>query len=324
MRTHWLLAVLLALTPRVERQVPRVAAASLLVDRRYTGAEGKISIGAIAAALLSKDTTVYVLDQENNVIHVARGSAQARLLSRKGNGPAEMQRPNRMSFFGDSIALPDATLRKVTIFSLRGRGFQTKKVESVTASGYYGVEPVAYGRSALVLRGYNVSGLATPRATSNDVALFVRLHGSSELRKLAHLSLGDIRMEIPVVLRGSPATMPREQPFAALPVWDWGRDGAGVVVIDTVGRSGASIQIRVRQWRNDGHPLRTCALSRPQVPLSNPAYEAGLKSLAPPPGTGRLVQVDWTAVRRLVARPASLPPFRSVRLASDGTVWIRT
>ena len=82
----------------------------LLEQRRYTGENSKTPIGHVGTALLSRDSLVYVLDMQNMVIHVANGSAQLRLMSRAGRGPGEMQRPGRMAFLGDSIALPDESL----------------------------------------------------------------------------------------------------------------------------------------------------------------------------------------------------------------------
>lgn len=324
LKVQSILALVALFVPHLGAEIVQPTKANLWLERRYTGGDSKTPIASVAAALLSKDSTVYVLDQDNSVIHVARGGTQVRIISRRGSGPGEIQRPNRMSFVGDSIAVPDASLARVTLFALKGRGVRTVPVASASASGYYGVDPAAFGPSATLMWGYNVSGLSTSPTTSNDVALFVRRHGSTSLQELARLSRGDIRMPIPVVLRGQPATMPRVQPFVLTPTWDWGRDGAGAVVLDTESRTANTVSMRLRQWSNDGRLTRTCTTSRPLIPISNAAYEAGLKSVGPPPGSERLVQVDWSAVRKLVVRPSTLPPFRSVRLASDGTVWIRT
>ncbi len=324
MKARLISLVAALIVPSLGDELAQPTRAKLSTERRYTGSDSRTPIGSVAAALLSRDTTVYVLDQDNSVIHVARGATQLRLISRKGSGPGEMQRPNRMSFVGDSIAVPDASLARVTLFVRKGKVVRTVPVASASAGGYYGVDPVAFGPSALLMRAYNLSGLSASSTTSSDEALFVRRHGATTLQELAKLSRGDIRMAIPVVLRGQAATMPREQPFAQTPTWDWGRDGGGAVVLDTESRTASAVTMRLRQWSNDGRLLRTCTIPRPLLPITNAAYEAGLKSVGPPPGSERLVQVDWPAVRKLVVRPPTLPPFRSVRLASDGTVWIRT
>lgn len=295
----------------------------LLQSRRYTGENTRTPIGTSVVALLGRDSGVYVLDQENSVIHVARGATQVRLLGRVGRGPGEMQRPSRMAFFGDSIAVPDASLARVTLFALQGRAVRTIDVTGARAAGFYGVDPVVFGSAGLIMAGWNVPGSAAA-AVSEDVALFVRRHGGNRLDKLVHIARRDIRMNVPVVLRGQPANMPREQPFVTVPVWDFAREGGGVVVVDTTGRTSTGMTIRVRQWRNDGQMARTCSLSRPVVPLSDAIYQTGIESVGPPASARDAVRVDWSAVRRLVVRPAALPPFRSVRLASDGTVWIRT
>ena len=303
----------------------------LLVDRRYTGENSNTPLSYATTALLGRDTLVYALDKDNGVIHVAKGAAQVRLMSRKGRGPGEMQRPQAMAFLGDSIALPDATLARVTIFSLRSRTVRTVDLPPTTGTGYYGVYPMAYGRSAVVLLGSGTSvpqmaGLNGTRSLvlTDDVGLFVRRHGSARLDTLALLTRGITHLSIPSVLRGQSAIMSREQPFTTAPTWDVAREGGGVVVLETTGHSASTVTVRVRPWNNDGQLARTCTLERKLTPLSNSAYEAGIRSFEPPPPARALVTVDMAAARRLVIRPASLPPFRSVRLASDGTIWIRT
>ncbi|MCC6244656.1 MAG: hypothetical protein IT353_17560 [Gemmatimonadaceae bacterium] len=308
---------------RVVAQGTPVQTPQLLLSRRYSGDATANPIAHVAVALLGRDSTVYVLDPENKVIHVASGSRQVKLLSRVGKGPGEMQRTSVMAFLGDSIALPDAALARVTMFALRGRHVRTTTVSSASAAGFYGVNPVAYGPVAVVMVGSNPSGAPEPGMTS-DLGLFLRKHNSRQLQLLARLVRPNIGMDIPVVLKGQPANMPREQPFAAVPTWDFAREGGGVVVLDTVGRSSTTVTIRLRQWANDGRVVRSCSLVRPLETLSDAAYEVGVQSVGPPPSARDLVKVDWAVVRRTVIRPASLPPFRSIRFASDGTVWIRT
>lgn len=296
----------------------------LLAERRYSGELSQTPIGYVSTALLGTDTLVYVLDPQNQVIHVAKGAAQVRLLSRAGSGPGDMQRPSRMAFLGDSIALPDESLARVTIFALRGRAVRTVQVTAASAPGFYGVEPVAYGPTSLLMSGWNVPGSAPSQGSSGDVALFLRRHGATALVPLSRLTRGDIRMNVPTLLRGQPVNMPRDQPFALSPAWDFGRQGGGVAVLDTTGYTTSTITLRLRQWNNEGRLVRTCTLVRPLQPLTNAAYEAGLLTVGPPPMARDIVKPDWAAVRQLVVRPRFLPPFRGVRLASDGSVWIRT
>jgi hypothetical protein len=290
----------------------------LLGSRRYSGEGTSTPIGHVGAALLGQDSLVYVLDSENRVIHVANGSKQLRVMSRAGRGPGEMQGASRMSFLGDSIVLPDVTLARVTIFPLKGTPVRTVDVGRASAAGFFGVDPIMYGRAALILLGWNNA------ERGSDLALFARAHGTSRLDTIARMSRGDVRMDIPVLLGGRSANMPREQPFVTLPIWDFGRDGGGVVVLDTVGQTRGMMNLRVRQWSNSGRLVRTCTITRRVQPLTNAAYEAGLLTLGPPPSGRAVVKVDWNVVRRVVIRPSTLPPYRGVRLASDGTVWIRT
>lgn len=296
----------------------------LLRERRYTGEDTRTPIGHVGTALLGRDSLVYVLDMQNRVIHVAKGATQLRLMSRSGRGPGEMQAPGRMAFLGDSISLPDASLARVTLFPLRGQSFRTVDVTPARAPGFYSVSPVAYGRSALVLAGSNVAGDSKVSGMSNDVGLFLRRHGSAKLDTLAHLIRTNAGMQASAIVRGERVNMPREQPFIVLPTWDYGREGGGVVVLDTAGSSKTTVTVRLRQWGNDGRIMRTCTVVHPLRQLTNEAFEAGLLSVGPPPSARDIVKPDWAEFRRVIVRPAWLPPFRSVRLASDGTVWIRT
>lgn len=304
-------------------QVATVESPTRLPERRYSGDESNTPIGSVGTALLGRDSLVYVLDPENKVIHVASGSVQRRLIGRSGRGPGEMQRTSRMSFLGDSIALPDGSLARVTMFSLRGRGWRTLDVAPASAPGFGGINPVAYGRSSVIMIGSNGDGRPEPGKT-NDQALFIRRHGTSKIELLTHLVRTGVGMDIPVQLRGAPANMPRAQPFVIAPMWDVAREGGGATVVDTAGRSASAVTVRVRQWNNDGQLARTCLLSRPLRPLTSAAYEAGIASVGPPAAARDVVKVDWATVRRTVVRPTALPPYRGVRLASDGTVWIRT
>jgi len=183
-----------------------------------------------------------------------------------------MQRPNRMAFLCDSIALPDASLGRVTLFPLNGTSVRTAVVSTAHAPGFYGVDPVAYGRSALVMTGWNVPGSVASSGTANDVALFLRRHGSTRLDTLARLTRGDIRMNVPALLRGQQTNMPREQPFVVTPTWDFAREGGGVVVLDTAGPSANAVTLRIRQWSNDGRLARTCT----DVAISPSCHAVGI------------------------------------------------
>lgn len=294
----------------------------LQLNRRYTGENANTPIGSVGTALLGTNGLVYVMDPENRVIHVLDGAKQVRQMSRSGRGPGEMQRTSQMTFLGDSIAFPDGSLSRVTILSLKGNGLRTVSTTTATAPGVFDVHAFAYGPSALVMVGNSPTGPAAGR--TSDIKLFLRPHGTSKIDLIAHLQRGTLGMNIPAILRGQPANMPREQPFVYSSAWAVAREGGGIVVLDTAGRAGASINLRLRQWSNDGKLVRTCLISRPVQPLTNAAYEAGLLTVGPPSAVSDIVKVDWAVVRRLVVRPPSLPPFRSVRFASDGTVWIRT
>lgn len=322
-RTLCATTVVLTFTP-LSSQHALQQSPQLLQHRRYTGENSRIPIAHVGTALLGKDSLVYVLDSDAKVIHVAKGPTQLRLISRQGRGPGELQGASWMVFLGDSLAVPDPTLSRITIFPLQGKSVRTVSVTPARADGFYGVSAAAYGRTALVMIASTPAGHAKASGLSEDFVLYLRPHGSAKLEMLARLTRVNVGIDVPVLLRGEKANMPREQPFAITPTWDFARDGAGVVVLDTTGNSANSFTLRIRQWSNDGRLLRTCTLTRPRRPLTNAAYETGLLGLGPPPSARDIVKLDWAVVRQLVVRPASLPPFRSVRLASDGTVWIRT
>ena len=187
----------LLIPPHVSLIAP-IQQPQLLKERRYTGENSNTPIAYVATALLGKDGLVYALDQQNSVIHVAEGAKQLRLISRAGRGPGEMQRPNRMAFLSDSIALPDASLSRVTIFALGGKSIRTIDIAVARASGFYGVDPIAYGRSSLVMMGWNNAG------RGDDLSLFLRRHGRAKLDTLAHLIRKNVRMDVPALLRGQP------------------------------------------------------------------------------------------------------------------------
>jgi hypothetical protein len=297
-------------------------AATRLPDQRYTGEDTRTPLGHVGAAVLDARGTVYVLDQSNFVIHVAKGAVQLRLLSRKGRGPGEMQSARFMGWRGDSLWLTDASLARVTVFPLPTGRVRTEPLLPPNVRGFQSLLPVGYGASAAVYLGVNQDGDSRVTGVRNDVALF--LSRPSRLDTVAVLSRTNTSLQVSVLLNGQPATLFADQPFALMPHWDVGRVNAGIAVVDLQTQSASTITLRVRQWSNDGTLTRTCGVVRPARPMTAAAFEAGVQSLGPPPSGREYVKPDWPAVRRAVTRPAWLPAVRGVRFASDGTIWLRT
>ncbi len=294
----------------------------LLRDQRYTGEDTPTPIGNVGAAVLDSRGLVYVLDQTNFVIHVAQGTKQLRLLSRKGRGPGEMQSVRYIGLRADSLWMTDASLARVTLFPLRGGAARSEPLPTPIVRGFQTLLPVGYGSSAAVFLGVNQDGDSRVTGVRNDVALFLRRQ--ARLDTLAVLPRTNTSLQAPVMLAGQPAMLFADQPFASMPQWDIGRDGAGIAVVDVQSQTGASVLLRVRQWNNAGQLVRSCSIVRAARPLTNAAFEAGVQSLGPPPNGRDKVKPDWAAIRRVVTRPKLLPAARAVRFASDGTLWIRT
>jgi hypothetical protein len=113
-----------------------------LPDQRYTGEDTKTPLGHVGAAVLDARGTAYVLDQSHFVIHVAKGAAQRRLLSRKGRGPGEMQSARCMGWRGDSLWLTDASLARVTVFPLPTGRIRTEPLLPPQVRGFQSLLPV--------------------------------------------------------------------------------------------------------------------------------------------------------------------------------------
>jgi hypothetical protein len=88
---------------------------------------------AIAAIDIADDGTIFVLDwKECHVRVFSRAGELVTTFGRKGQGPGEFSRPDRLGLLGDSVWVSDPGNRRITFFTTRGRLIRSVPAPSVS------------------------------------------------------------------------------------------------------------------------------------------------------------------------------------------------
>ncbi|MEX2609821.1 MAG: hypothetical protein WEA24_07750 [Gemmatimonadota bacterium] len=273
--------------------------ASLTEVLRIDGyAEELVPIGAMAVR--DDGTIAFIQPQDAEVRVFTADGAPSTTVGGGGGGPGELRFPTQLAWVADTLRVFDARTRRFTWFS---PAFELQRTEQAL--------PGTLGRTpdgALVLRTSDAAGaLHLTRVdrdgadTAHVVPLPAGINGGAEIGEDVFISL----------------------PFANHARYVVAPDGEHIVVAmaHVLGDSAGTFDVTLAEL--DGDTLFHERYRFAAVPLTEKEARARIEERI----EGERIPADYRAIveagfRRQTVIPAVFPPFRSVLLGNDGTVWI--
>jgi hypothetical protein len=271
--------------------------------------------GRVADAAFGPDGKIYVVDPQATRVPVfARDGSFERSLTRDGDGPGEVQRPEMISVGPDGSAAV-VSLWEVEVFGPDGEPRATMARTEV--------RPPARLDSAGVLRVHH--GPATPprmavwRIGGNGLQRLEIVRGSDTTHYvLAVRPDGSVADSLPgpFALTELPCLQVPEQPtsrlclfvaFAGTPWFDWLPDGRRI--------EGRTDEYRIDVSRRSGPSTTSIRVSRPRVPI--------------PAGAAAMIESSWIGsgaaaeFAPLFETGTTKPPIAQVLPGRDGRIWVR-
>jgi len=273
--------------------------ASLTEVLRIDGyAEDLVPIGAMAVR--HDGTIAFIQPQDAQVRVFSAAGAPLAVLGQAGEGPGELRFPTQLAWVADTLRVFDARTRRFTWFS---PAFELLRTEQAL--------PATVGRTregAVIVRTVAATGA---------------FHLSS-----VDLQAGDTTHVVPLPAGINGGAEIGEDVFISLPFSNHARyvvapDGERVVVVmpHVLADSAGSFDVTLAEL--DGDTLFHERYRFAAVPLTEKEARARIEERI----AGEPVPADFRAIveagfRRQTVIPAVVPPFRSVLLGNDGTVWI--
>jgi hypothetical protein len=252
---------------------------------------------------------------------IDREGAHIRTIGRGGEGPGEFRSPSLLFWRGDSLAVFDPRLDRISIFSRRGEFHRSAFAPPL--SGRLGF--LGHGR---IVRVQALTSASFLPGRPRRLALELRRMGSPEVDTVAVLSVAHSRTE----LRGSGLTGFISQPFSDDPLWGIFPDESGLVVVyrsvDGVVRNGA---FSVSVFDGAGALVASRSIPFQPVPLQEATVEALAQARSAAVRAGLVEQGATISPRDFTARafrdawyvPPVHPPVEDLALGRDGEIWIR-
>lgn len=252
-----------------------------------------------------------------------------RVLGQRGSGPGEFSSVLLLGFHGDSLWAVDPAMVRLTLLPLRGSGVLT----------------VPLGMSAASLKGSSrpQTRQGLPSAVLPDGSLLVE-EGVREtvkgepgqwthrflLRANRNLEVIDTlarhsRAHSSMVFTWSDGEVHYPQPFGDDPLYAVSSDGGVVVVVRReVPVRGAAGRFSVTALRGGTEPVfaREFEYTGQRLPASAVDSVVGM-FLDPRVQSGPRSPITADSIRRRLFRPQVYPPVEAVRVARNGSVWLK-
>lgn len=268
------------------------------------------------------DGSLYVLARGDGEVRVFSPEGEhLHDVSRRGEGPGELQIARDLGFVGDTLWVTEIEPPRVTWFAPDGEHLRTD-AEQDPVIGRTGVPQVP---RAMLRGGHRLVEAEVPFGAGRErVEVPVYLEEiATESRDTVGFRPDPVSLRIPGVGSfGRVRLFPRPTLYAVEPagggvvVAEWGDDDPGAV--------------RLRRYAPDGSVTLDRSLDVDPTPVPRDVrdsiVQAGVEAVTSAVGrlpADREVPTDLeAAVREDLALPESYPPIRSVLAGVDGTVWV--
>lgn len=258
-----------------------------------------------------EDETIVSAPMEQALFVFDRNGRYKRSIGRAGKGPGEFTFPSPLGLIGDTLWVGDPVLRRISLFTLRGRLLRTIPVLSD------GQPWLLAGGDMLLVPGANLSG---PMPADHHIVI-ERVAAKGEGRSVILDAPAPYRV-LQMNLGGTTIFGPQQ--FDDGPRWAVAPDGSGIVYAAQQ-PTGASA-LRVRRVDLAGRTIFDVRIPFTPLQVNRAVTDAEVARM-----TGRL-QVQFSAmpdatlrdaVRRAVFVPRFAPTITRLVAVRGGYTWIR-
>lgn len=287
------------------------------LQRIAAGTEDLSLVGLVA---LTPGKTIWITQPQDGVIlgFSPRTGNRITTVGRRGAGPGEFRAVRSLVAVGDSLAVYDPDLRRLTWFGTDGRLKSTHRIDRPAQLDPRAREFSAGPASIFYQRvgqAYRVgeNGSIGPRGEIHVYA--ARLDGTG-LRRLATTGFLPCSLFKPIGTGGTEIAIPfcHSVEVVASP------DGGRVAVLTPVSGNADTTAVHALITTSDGDTLlnRQYLVGRSPIPAS--VMEERLARWRKASSTSREDMYDELSDRGLL--PRTYPPVRSAFLADDGVLWV--
>ena len=223
----------------------------------------------------------------------------------------------------------DLGLRRVTFLNSEGGRLGDMLFHPVLDPPLVGADPVALLANGMILAGGNVVG----RAMSNSlgvggvrtVPVLLMTRAGKVVRQVAEIDLQVMHVAARILRDGRPGTLFLQQPFNDDPLVQAGHDGKSFVIVERRPRSmWIADEFSVTKMTGEGDTIFSKRFRYTPHRIDDAAFDQAFEAMVrrSQPGNAKIDFVD-ADVRKRMYRPEALAPVQAVRIASDGTIWLR-
>lgn len=325
-RLRWslLAATALLFTPAPPISIEGLSRIGLIPDSTFEIPDSvRAYLSQVSRLVIASDSSLYLTDwQLPAILHLEPSGKFRRVIGRQGQGPGEFSQIFTIGTVRDSLWAMDIRQVRVTLFPPRGDGVETVP---------FGPNAARPGRPGT----YSTQGAPTSLLADGNILLE---EGPPDPRKPTHGLLLRVDREMRVLdtiaqLAGEHSAMPFQwadgqalipQPFTDAPLYAASADGSMLVLVNRLAatRTGDA-EIVVVGLRNGKEQLFSRTISYRPQPLPQRAADSVIAFLAKGPGDGSPWPLTTDSVRRKLFKPPFLPPVTKLRVARDGTIWLK-
>jgi hypothetical protein len=304
---------------------------SLVRTSTLGSVDSGVDISSIVDVVVAQGETAYLLDGSPPFLRLVDMKGRIRLeRGRSGEGPGEFRRPLRMGRLGDSLWIFDPALRRITFLNRDAVLGRTMQFNPDVRAPLVGADPVAFLGDGSILAGGAVLGSSMGNMMGvggvKSIPVLLMTRAGKVIRKVAEVFLQVEHVSVRVLVDGRPGQILMQQPFNDDPLLQVAHDGSSVVIVErrptsrwispetfTVTKvTGRSDTVFSKQFRYTARPLDATT------------FERAVASVVGQPRSGKMrIEISEADVRQRMYRPEALTPVDEVKVASDGTIWLR-
>jgi hypothetical protein len=302
-----------------------VARATLVPVLRIGSVDGQHdALSQIGGLVVGPNGRIYISQPRARQIKVFDSAGRfVRTIGRDGEGPGEFRWPNQIGWHADSLAVFDATLRRVSLFDSTGTLLRDQTIITPPLGlhlGSSGPTAILDNGTLLVPALYILEDVAAGLVSSRP---FVLVSGSGEI--IDTVAVLPVRAVF-VIKRGN-SSYQGEQPFTRRPLVRMGPLGRHLHIIEFPVESDGKAVVRVTKLTSSADTVYSRSYSFPKIPIPgsirDSVYDAVANALSRGDSPLFTRAAGEREARDKVEIPAYYPPADAAFADEDGRLWLR-
>ncbi len=289
------------------------------------GGSASATLSSASHAIFDGADRLFVLDfRDLRVVqHSGPAFRSATSMGRGGAGPGEFRSFSELGWKLDTLWVFDAQLERTSFF-IKGRLVRTEQYDLPRPPGYAVAQPLSFSASSASLGVARFARGTQDGRAQQGYLLYRFAPRTRTLDTIRWLSRRRSELRVPVVFRGSNATVQAEQPLTDDPLLV-ARPRGGVVVVERDQRAAvSSARIRVVIHAPDGAVAAEHSLTVASRPLSRAVRNDVSALLCAPLGSdAAMPQCAKSELERALYFPSFVPAATAITPCDDGEYWLR-